>query len=266
VQNRYAGDVGDFAKIGLLRAIAEGHDGGPSFTVGMHWYVVPDGGPAGDGRHVGYLDEDGSTSCYPCDPILYGALRRLVQSGRRSVRDLIVDGMFPRRTRSFYEPLSFESLRRSSAARLAHRQAWMARAYAALATADIIFADPDNGFEVTSTACTDRTGPKYAFFAELSPFLQRGQSLIVYQHINRQGDALQQAQTRFAQIAIRLIHGDGAFALRFRRYSGRFFFIVPTPTHRAQLLSRAYKLCIGPWRGRFDLIAGSVDQSRRNIG
>ncbi len=254
MQNRYAGDVGDFAKIGLLRAVAEGNDDGPSFRVGMHWYLVPDGGPAGDGRHIAYLEADGPQSCRACDPLLHRALRKLVQSGRRTVLGLMSDGVFPHSTQSFHEPLSFVAAARSARLRLAEREAWMARAYAALADCDIIFADPDNGLEVASTLRTNSAGPKYAFFDELSPFLQRGQSLIVYQHVNRRAGALTQAKRRLAEIAIRLPYGRHAFALRFRRFSGRFFFFVPVPGHWSHLRARARAMCAGTWQSRFDFL------------
>lgn len=51
MQNRYVGDIGDFAKYGLLRVIqAIKH-------LGVAWYLHPDEGPNGDGRHTEYLSQ-----------------------------------------------------------------------------------------------------------------------------------------------------------------------------------------------------------------
>ena len=36
MQNRYTGDIGDFAKYGLLRALCPGH------RLGVAWYLYPD--------------------------------------------------------------------------------------------------------------------------------------------------------------------------------------------------------------------------------
>ena len=46
MQNRYTGDIGDFAKYGLLRAIRG------RMRLGVAWYLHPGAGPDGDGGHV----------------------------------------------------------------------------------------------------------------------------------------------------------------------------------------------------------------------
>lgn len=51
MQDRYAGDVGDFVKLGLLRAIS------PGKWLSVAWYRFPDESHNGDGRHVGHLDQ-----------------------------------------------------------------------------------------------------------------------------------------------------------------------------------------------------------------
>lgn len=51
MQDRYAGDVGDFVKLGLLRALSSGK------RLGVSWYRFPDEGHNGDGRHIGYFDQ-----------------------------------------------------------------------------------------------------------------------------------------------------------------------------------------------------------------
>ena len=53
MQDCYVGDVGDFVKYGLLRAIRV------TKCLGVAWYLHPDGGPAGDGRHADYLQDPG---------------------------------------------------------------------------------------------------------------------------------------------------------------------------------------------------------------
>jgi hypothetical protein len=61
VQDRYAGDVGDFLKLGLLRQLIASGDSPPSLRLGVVWYLVPDEAHNSDGRHVGYLSA-GSTA------------------------------------------------------------------------------------------------------------------------------------------------------------------------------------------------------------
>ena len=49
MQDRYVGDIGDFVKYGLLRAIRG------EKSLGVVWYLRPNDGPVGDGRHTAYL-------------------------------------------------------------------------------------------------------------------------------------------------------------------------------------------------------------------
>ena len=55
MQDRYAGDIGDFGKYGLLRALC-GEDGhGPALRLGVLWYRVLEAEENNDGRHTAYL-------------------------------------------------------------------------------------------------------------------------------------------------------------------------------------------------------------------
>lgn len=58
LQNRYAGDAGDFGKIGLLRSLARNE-----FKVGVNWYLVSDETHNDDGKHTGYLSDLRFTGC-----------------------------------------------------------------------------------------------------------------------------------------------------------------------------------------------------------
>ena len=51
MQNRYTGDIGDFAKYGLLRALSKGK------RLGVAWYLYPDEEDNTDGRHIDYLQQ-----------------------------------------------------------------------------------------------------------------------------------------------------------------------------------------------------------------
>ena len=80
MQNRYTGDIGDFSKLGLLRALrAEG------LSIGLNWYLTPDESHNSDGRHVGYLEKDAFRAC---DEELWLELKAIVGSGCRKSRHL----------------------------------------------------------------------------------------------------------------------------------------------------------------------------------
>ena len=77
MQNRYTGDIGDYVKYGLLRALVEGR------RLGVAWYLFPDKGNTGDGRHIEYLQ---SPDCWRSrDPDLFDTLKRIVEEIGRSV-------------------------------------------------------------------------------------------------------------------------------------------------------------------------------------
>ena len=55
MQDRYAGDLGDFLKFGLLRWLAP--PGGPaSPQLGVVWYLTANEKHNGDGKYITYLD------------------------------------------------------------------------------------------------------------------------------------------------------------------------------------------------------------------
>ena len=58
MQNRYAGDVGDFGKLGMLRRIEKS-----GISVGVNWYLVGDENHNNDGKHIGYLENKQFRGC-----------------------------------------------------------------------------------------------------------------------------------------------------------------------------------------------------------
>ena len=98
MQNRYVGDVGDFGKYGLLRALCEGSgDGLPGLSLGIVWYLVPDEQKKNDGNYIRYLQPGYKKKRMyrDCDPPLYDALAEIVCSGRRNVTAIRESGILP---------------------------------------------------------------------------------------------------------------------------------------------------------------------------
>ncbi len=80
MQDRYVGDIGDFAKFGLLRAISKGRN------LGVAWYLHPDSGPLGDGRHTQYLNQREKWRRIDCE--LFDNLKQVVDLKQRSVTEV----------------------------------------------------------------------------------------------------------------------------------------------------------------------------------
>ena len=51
----------------------------------------------------------------------------------------------------------------------------------AVAAADVVFVDPDNGLETGVNRYSPR-GPKFVYYDDLIPLAGSGKSLIIYQH------------------------------------------------------------------------------------
>src|SRR2546429_307924 len=106
MQDRYVGDVGDFGKYGLLRALLSPLENAPALRVGVVWYLVPDGSANGDGSRVGYLSlpPNRAAAFRDCDPVLFDTMQRLVADGQRNVESVSRASVLPEGT-VFYERL-----------------------------------------------------------------------------------------------------------------------------------------------------------------
>ena len=70
MQDKYAGDIGDYAKLGLLRALRKDR------KLGVAWYRVPDEPGSPDGKKIGYQK---NPDCYRrFDPDLFDHLKKIV--------------------------------------------------------------------------------------------------------------------------------------------------------------------------------------------
>ncbi len=113
MENQYVGDVGDFGKYALLRALClpSKVSGGYNLSLGVVWYLVPDE-PGSDGRHTRYLkDSPKNLGLYrSCDPGLYDSLRDIVCGHRRNVSAIRQEGILPSGTVFYEEPLTFQAI------------------------------------------------------------------------------------------------------------------------------------------------------------
>jgi len=213
MQNQYTCDIGDFGKYGLLRALTR--DG---LGLGVNWYLAPDEAHKPDGRKISYLDRSARNlrQLAICDPALYDALERLVREGKRQVAAIAAAGILPRGTAFFDEIIPADDSRR----------AWHARALKATAGRDIVFLDPDNGIASGAGATGSR---KHAGLDEIADYARRGQIVIVYHHLCRQGAGREQMRQHRARLA-RLPGVGEVRAYWYHRGTARFYFVVAPVT------------------------------------
>jgi hypothetical protein len=258
MQDRYVGDIGDFGKYGLLRALC-GHspDDEPKLKLGVVWYLVPEEERNADGKHTNYLMDGRDPHAYrDCDQELLEKLALLVSSSQRSVRAVREAGILPPGTVFHEEPLTFAQTdgggRSGGDARATRRRIWLQHALDATSCADIVFLDPDNGLECKTVGPHSRRGPKFAYLEEMVSFFERGQSLVVYHHLNRTKPGSEQIAYRVNQLRDSLRLREAPFALAYHRGTARAFFVVPN-SKDGEILSRRLKhLLASPWSRHFD--------------
>ena len=239
MQNRYAGDIGDFGKFGLLRALR-----GSGLSIGVNWYLIPDETRNDDGRFIQYLTDDAFRRC---DETLCSALNRIV-SGQRSVSALedaqLLDASY------YTAPLDFSG--KTKAERRAFRDAWHEKARTALSGLDVVFVDPDNGLIVPSAAGTKKEN-KYVTPEELADYYGQGASVVYYQHKARVPDAVYWKKYS-EQLALPAFEGASGFGLKFNRTSLRYYFFLVQPQYKAAITAAVHELLDSPWGSCFQMI------------
>ena len=220
MQDRYVGDVGDFVKYGLLRAIRR------TKRLGVAWYLHPNAGPAGDGRHTAYLQHPDKWR--HLDAELFDALKELT-GDRRSVANIQQSG--------FLGDAVFAADRLKVAEVKARdrerwRDQWFDRIKRQLVDCNLVFADPDNGF-----VPDDGFKPKDLDSAKRIPLaealaLAEGRTAVIYHHNSRRpGGHLDEIRWLKQQLPA------GTMAYYWRRLSNRTFFIInPDDEIRCRLL------------------------------
>lgn len=250
MQDRYFGDIGDFAKYGLLRALTAGE---PPLRLAVLWYLVPDESHNEDGRHIDYLEPTLANlgRFRDSDPDLYDKLGDLVRTGTRSVSAVAEHALLPPETVYHDTPLDYSAVPRTG--RSALRRRWLTGALDAADGADVVFLDPDNGLEVGCGPCDDK-GPKYAFYDDLS-FIPSAKTLVVYQHATRTDSFPEQISQRMEDLRSCLDRPqDAFFAMRWRRVSPRAFIFATAASHRATIRKRLEAMLAGPWGAHFELV------------
>lgn len=215
MQDRYVGDIGDYAKYSLLRALSRG------FKLGVSWYLFPDES-SGDGGHVGYLLRPDKWRAP--DPEAFDALRKLMgniflEEQERSVVAIDESGLLPDTT--FWRRMIVRE-GRGGPALAEYRSEWFQDSLAALESCDIVFADPDNGLrEREKFRPTQCQSGKSICEDEALSLAERDRPVVVYHHNTMFAGGHSAEVERWQQ---RL--GKGTCAVRWRPVSPRTFFIL----------------------------------------
>ena len=240
MQNRYSGDIGDFSKLGLLRALL------PSgLPIGINWYLVPDETHNSDGRHVKYLEKDIFKGC---DEELWRKLGKIVHTGKRNVKSLQAKSILP--AIHYSEILDFAGKKKEE--REKTRERWHKKALSRLADAGIVCTDPDNGLIVPSAKGTVREN-KYILIEEIKDYYRQGSSVIYYQHKARKLDPFYKEQHRKL---LKDLEFDGAsgIILKFKTTSQRYYCFIIQPDHEELFRGAIKQMLNTAWGDHFEII------------
>lgn len=168
MKDQYFGDINDYKKYGLLRAINKASN----LQQLVAWMLTPNDDKT-DGKFIEYLSEPSKWERY--DKPLYEELVRLVNGGRKvsliESSDILGGCQF------------FSKVVPDPAT---NRQEWFANLLAASATADLVFLDPDNGIEIKSKPYGRKDSSKFLYWREIKSLWESGKSLLIYQHFIRE--------------------------------------------------------------------------------
>jgi len=230
MKNQYFGDVNDFGKYGVLRALADA-----GLSIGVCWLLTADDA-GGDGELRRYLSKPSRWRNY--DAGLYDILQRLQQPGvSRNVTCADKWGLVQGAT--FFDEILTDNIDQ--------RNDYFRTALAALRRCDVLFFDPDNGIEVPSTGRGRRGSAKYIYWSELHEAYENGHSLLVYQHFPRV------ERTRFVPfLADRLRDEIGAPRVEGFATSHVAFFLVHQAGHSAAI-EKAVETVQSKWSGQIDI-------------
>jgi hypothetical protein len=213
MEDRYAGDIGDYVKLAMLRALSGGH------RLGVAWWLVPNESHNSHGRFISYLDNPSGWG--RLDPELFGALRSLVKGGVRNVSALERLGVLPNCAFSSQPiPMPERYSERASA-----RQAWFEGVIADLQGCDLVFIDPDNGLQPNGFSPFTRQAQKCVTNHELKILADGGRTLVVYHHHTRRKGG-HHAEIEHLADRLRGQGFDRVDALRAKPYSPRVFLIL----------------------------------------
>jgi len=131
-----------------------------------------------DGSRAKYLQRVSQYRRF--DPELFDRLAMGVGSGVRGIDFVEGSGLLPRAL--FHSELIPDDG--------AGRAAYFDAAFSNLSEAEVVFFDPDNGFEIDSCRPGQKGSNRYLCWDEARSFFDRGQSVIVYQHFARENREL----------------------------------------------------------------------------
>lgn len=214
MQDHYVGDIGDYGKYGLLRAVCS-----QKLTLAVNWYkVIPKkAGKQDDGKYTNYLSMPQIYKEY--DPDLFSCLYHIIYKEKdRRIERIEDEKIF--QAKYFSKEISNDRL------------IWHQEALYQTKGTDVVFLDPDNGLETFNMYRTGSATEKHVKWSELKDYFTRGQTVILYQH-RPQMTKKETCVENILYFQKSFLKADCVKLLEFPKYTNRFYFIFLQQAHRA---------------------------------
>jgi hypothetical protein len=246
VKDQYVGDVGDYGKYALLRALTRPDENAePDLSLGVVWYLTPDDDTGhGQGRARAYVSTRYDARFRGCDESLRDALKRLNDARAFRLAAVREFALLPAGTVEHLPPVPDGGGPSGGV----ERRVWHRGALDTTGGCDIVFLDPDNGIELTRYAAKS----SHAALDEVADYCVRDQTAVVWQHPHKLTSHAAQAGALRSALDRRLRSGRSIHVVRFVPWYPRFFVIVPADRHRERLEERVRAL-VHVWSPEFGL-------------
>ncbi len=231
MKDQYVGDINDYVKYSLLRALGQAHAGAQLVC----WMLTADDGGA-DGRKIDYLRDP--TRYRSIDPELFDSLSRIVASGARSTTAIEANGTLKGST--------FFNARLEDGA--SPRSEFFSAVWDAARGRQVVFFDPDNGLSVDSVPAGRTGSRRYLYCSELAPLQDLNAAALIYQHFPR----VQRAQYVTLQLdrLASALPGFRTLAI----YSSHVAFLAAAPPEQYQAFRAGFRLAKQRWASCVELM------------
>jgi hypothetical protein len=239
MRDSYVADVGDFGKYALLNALA-----GNDLRLGVLWCRNSEPDATQDGRFIAYPE------LRLCDPNLYDRLAQILEGNQRTLSRvenshiLPSDALFYGSAMPAPKTPCFSTVARQAQSQL--RATWFKEGLEKLSEAQLVFLDPDNGIAATRAKKHWRSSVKYVFEDEVTEWLKRSQSVVLYQHQQRRSLIEQVSDQRKILAARKACH-----VVSFHRRAVRIYYIIATDDHESRIAERLTCFLAGTWGKHF---------------
>ena len=239
MQNRYAGDVGDFGKLGLLRFLES-----QGLRIGVNWYLTDDETHNDDGKFIEYTSKETFAGCD--DELLFG-LSDIIANNNRSIKaleskNLLISDLY------YSEKMTCPPRQVQEA-----RASWHQKALDYLSESDIVFLDPDNGLITKSKSKGSMKSIKYVFPEEIIDYYIQGHSVVFYNHRTHEKEDIYLERFHFLFLSDELKTAEKKI-LTFCKYSLRDYIFIIQPKHSAIINQSLHDFLKTNWKRHFKCI------------